>query len=440
MSILYDPTGEPIEIAEGRGDLRWSSMPFSEWDGDGPARTGSVPLVDDQTISYANIFATQWSVAAAVMRLLSWSVRVPLKVYRRTGDDSRERLRPSDHPLADAINAPWELGSQAQLTMSLLGPLSVHGNATNEIDSGARDTLRWRPADWRTVKPIRPTPAVIRGWTVTVDGKEETVPADSMLHVAWWSPFGPLGVSPLQQLGTTVSIEEAAQRYQRGLLRENARPPSVITATEEFLTMLEPEERQLMMARLRTDVKRIYGSPDRAGIPAIFPPGVDMRSVGHTAVEAALIDQRRVAREEVAAVYQIPPPLIGIYDRATFSNIETAREIGYTDGLAPPLVLIESAITAHVCRDLLREPDLFVEYDFAGVLRGDRLKEIEAIREAVATAVLTPNEARATLNKPKSDQPGMDEFYLPVNNLSPVGSAPTRPDDAASESGAPDGD
>lgn len=421
MPILYDPTGEPIELALGRGDLRFSSMPFNQWDG-GDARASSVSLVDDRTISYANIFATQWSVAAAVMRLLSWSVRVPLKVYRRTGDDSRERLRPGDHALADAISSPWQWGSQAQLTMSLLGPLSVHGNTTSEIESGARGTLRWRPVDWRTVTPIRPTPDRIAGWTVTQGTDQRTVPVDSMLHVAWWSPFGPIGVSPLQQLGVTLSIEDAAQRYQQGIFRQNGRPVSVITASDEFLTLLEPEERQLLMDRLRLDVRRIYGSPDQAGKPAIFPPGVDLRPVAHTAVEAALIDQRRVAREEVAAVYQLPPPMIGIYDRATFSNIETAKEIGYTDGLAPPLVLIESMITAHVCRDLLREDDIFVEYDFAGVLRGDRLKEVESIRESVATGVLTPNEGRSILNKPRSDQDGMDDFYLPVNNLQPVGS------------------
>jgi hypothetical protein len=68
----------------------------------------------------------------------------------------------------------------------------------------------------------------------------------------------------------------------------------------------------------------------------------------------------------------------------------------------------------------LREPDVYVEYDFAGVLRGDRLKEVEALREAISTALMKPNEARAVLNLPHSDAPGMDDFWLPMNNLQPL--------------------
>jgi hypothetical protein len=71
-------------------------------------------------------------------------------------------------------------------------------------------------------------------------------------------------------------------------------------------------------------------------------------------------------------------------------------------------------------RGVLREPDMYVEFDFAGILRGDRLKEIEALREAIASALLTPNEGRGVLNQPKSDQDGMDDFYLPRNNLWPL--------------------
>jgi HK97 family phage portal protein len=248
------------------------------------------------------------------------------------------------------------------------------------------------------------------------------------MHVAWWSPCAPLGVSPLQQLGVTLNIEDAAQRHQKSMLQIGARTPSAIMASKEFLG-LKPEERAAILANLRADVDAIYAGPENAGKPALLPPGLDWKPVGQTAVEAALIEQRKVAREEVCGVYLIPPPMLGILDRATFSNIEVQREMAYTDSLAPPLVLIEQTINAQLVRDLLREDDVYVEYDFAGVLRGDRLKEVESLREAIGTALLTPNEARAIDNRPRSAAPGMDDFYLPTNNLQPVGSSST--DDVA---------
>lgn len=421
MPLIYDPTGEPVEIAVGRGDLRFGSIPFNAWSAGG----GAVDMVGGQVVSYGQIFATQVWVAAAVMRMLGGAIRVPLKAYRRTSDDGRERLRPP-HPLADAIVDPWEGGSQAQLVQALLGPVLVHGNGLMELRQGAGDVLRFDPTDYRDASPIIPFQQ-IAGWTVVdEDGRERTVGADTMMHLAWWSPLGPIGVSPLQQLGVTLTVENAAQRYQQALFRNGARPPSAITVSEQFLT-LEPAQRQVLLQQLREDVTNIHANPDNAGRPPLLPPGLDWKPVGHTAVEAELIDQRKVAREEIAAVYQIPPPMLGILDKATYSNIETQREMFFTDTLGPPLILIEQTLNATLVKRLLREDDLFVEFDFAGVLRGDRLQEIQAIREAIATGVLTPNEGRGVLNYERSDVPQADELWMPFNNLWPMSQPPQPP-------------
>jgi hypothetical protein len=65
--------------------------------------------------------------------------------------------------------------------------------------------------------------------------------------------------------------------------------------------------------------------------------------------------------------------------------------------------------------------DVFVAHDFNAVLRGDPLAQIEVLRNGIASALVTPNEGRGVLGKPRSDAQGMDDFYLPYNNLQPVG-------------------
>lgn len=429
-TLIYDGIDHPVEVASGQGDLRYSSTPMMPPFA-GAVGARSVITAGGRHVSYAQIFCEQPWVGAAVNRMLSWSVRVPLKMYRRTGDDSRIRLFPKDHPLAAAISSPWAGGSPASLTMSLLGPTLVHGNGLDEVLSGARESIAFKPCDWRFARPIKPWRDTIAGWDVDVDDPltDRTVPADTMLHITWWSPMGPTGVSPLQQLGTTIGIEDAAQRHQKSMLANGARPPSAVTATDDRFFSLEPDEREAMFDDLREDIAAIYAGPENSGRPALLPPGLDWKQVGHTAVEAELIDQRKIAREEVCGVYLIPPPMLGILDRATFSNIEVQREMAYSDSLAPPLVLIEQSMNAQILVGLLGETDLYVEFDFNGVLRGNRLTEVQALREAVSTALLTPNEARAIDNRPKSNQPGMDSFYLPLtNNLDVVNGQSANPE------------
>ena len=65
-------------------------------------------------------------------------------------------------------------------------------------------------------------------------------------------------------------------------------------------------------------------------------------TLSHSAVEAELIDQRKLNREEIAAAYDVPPPLIGILDRATFSNIQVQAKMLYGMVLGPWLALVKT--------------------------------------------------------------------------------------------------
>lgn len=429
-----EPTG-PVEVAPGRGDLNRVNVPVLDLGGlAGPMLTPqsrTLFLVDGKAVTYSRIFAEQPWIAAAVMRMLTWAVRVPLKVYRRTGDDSRVRLRPEEHPLAAAIEQPWEGGFQAQLIMALLGPLLVHGNSVTEVDEGRSGKIEFRTLPWDYLTPIQSSRDTVDGWTVAGDYNfsgngipSREVSADTAIHAAWWSPLGPLGVSPLRQLGTTIAIEDAAQRWARSIFRNSARPPSAIQASTEFLG-LDKDVRDILLEQLREDVTALYAGPDSQGRPALLPPGLEWNPIGHTAVEAELMNQRHVDREEVCAVYQIPPPMLGDLRRATFANITELRQVAYTDGLGPPLVLLEQIVTARILRFLLREDDTYVEFDFSAVLRGDPLKEINALRAAVGMGLMTPNEGRTARNLPRSTEKHADELWMPWNNLQPMGSDPT---------------
>jgi hypothetical protein len=177
-----------------------------------------------------------------------------------------------------------------------------------------------------------------------------------------------------------------------------------------------------MMAGVREDVNLLFAGPENSGRPPITPPGMHWKGIAHTAQEAELIDQRKLTREEVAACYDIPPPLIGILEYATLANVAEAHRMLYTTILAPWLCLIEETIDAQL---IAAEPairgDIYVEFDLSEVLKGDLLQRAQALALQIAHGVLTIDEAREIENRPTFDLPETSRPLYPANNLKPVG-------------------
>jgi hypothetical protein len=67
--------------------------------------------------------------------------------------------------------------------------------------------------------------------------------------------------------------------------------------------------------------------------------------MSETAVEMDFINSRRMTREEICAVFGVPPVLVGILDKATYSNYETAREVFYQDTIIPFLSNVQDGLT-----------------------------------------------------------------------------------------------
>jgi phage portal protein BeeE len=72
----------------------------------------------------------------------------------------------------------------------------------------------------------------------------------------------------------------------------------------------------------------------------------------------------------VCAVYDVPPPVVHILDRATFSNITEQMRSMYRDTMAPRLGLYESVLDSQLRPDFDPRGDLYAEFLMDEVLRG----------------------------------------------------------------------
>lgn len=422
------PGGGPyMTTPSGKRSLSQPSTPLAMW-----INGGTVELLGkNRTVSYSGIYRTQPWIAAAVNKRYRPIVRLPLKVYKRNSQGQPERVR--EGRLVDLIERPWKRGSQASLKMYLHAPLGVQGNSVigfERREGSGGPVTGLKPLDWRFLEPLFLNNK-IEAWRTTEFGEVEYFAPEDVLHRRWWAPDGEVGVSPLQQLGVMIRLEDAAQRYQQSSFANGARPPSAIEMPE--MSKEEFERLEPMMEGLRDDVDRLYSGMDNAGRPPLLPPGFKWNPLSYGAKEVELIEQRKVNREEAAAVLDVPPPLIGILDNATYSNIDTQTGSLYTDVLGPDIVLAEHDLNTQLASEPAFDGE-FVQYDLGKVLRGDRLKEMQAMRQGIGTGLLTPNEARAAQDLPPYGNPAdeanaANKLYMPANNMRAIDAPPDPPSD-----------
>lgn len=411
--------GDRLITSGGRASwLKRPSVPLALFGRDG------VTLHPDGTIaSFLGIYDSQPWVAAAVNKINRHVMPLPLRLYREVTDDG-EFEPVYSHPLMDLILEPWERGSSINLKQKLSFPVLVHGNAVlgkvrSDPDGPPTGFL---PLDWRFLIPWALDDGEVFFWESSQPDRKQFWAAADVVHIAFEAGNGDLGVSPLTQLGVTLRTESNAQKYQSTSFEKGIRPSGALKTDAD----LTPAQR----GELRQEINHSLAGAEPLESFFLLSGGMDWKPFSHTAVEAELIEQRKLNREEAAAVYDMPPPLIGILDHATYSNIGEMYDRFYQTTLKPHLTLIADTLTAQVIKPepAWADDGLFFEFDLSDVLRADTPEEITALAAGIGSGLYTPNEGRNRLRIRKSAQKGADLLYMPENNLKPMGQEPPKPE------------
>jgi HK97 family phage portal protein len=431
MAVFASPSGGYVWPDGSVQSLAPPSQPL------GTIVDGSVQLIGDRPISYHRLYRTQPWVAAAVHLLQRQTARLPLQTFipDPDGDDAAyNRKRTRDHPLAVVLRRPQPRRSPLDLKAEIMLGLAVQGNHLEEIirDRPGGVPIGLERIDWRTAKPRLSSDGMrVMQWDITPlgGGPMRRMMPEDVLHFRWPSPDGPIGVSPLQQLGVTVRSEDAAQRYAASSMRHGGMHGVAVRIAKEYATDEE------VIETIRHEVMDRSG-PDRANLPYILGgiEAVDKMPV-QTAVEAELINQRKVNREEIAAVYGTPPVLIGDLSHATYSNVSEMHGMLYVTILGPWLSLIAEQLDAQLVQP---EPNwafdgVWAEWSLDEVLKGDTKARMEAYLIGLRAGALTINDIRRKENLPPFADPRADEPLIQTNNVAPLSTIGNETDGQPSE-------
>jgi len=346
--------------------------------------SGSVPLWGGRSATYEQIVFTQPWVYAAVRTFYLALSRLPEKVYLGLEGDERRRTR--EHELARLLRTPFPGGSSFDRKGALAFNLFTHGNhlELKQLPGTDREpTALWPvPWTWVTVKADgRGTPLE---YVIRPAGVGETIKARPN-EVVHYRLMG--GRSPLEPLRRTLGIEDAATDWQLQAL-ENG--PSLRGA---FSTDKVLQDRTI--PRLRAELEALYGGPGGKAL-GIFDQNLRFNSLSQSAADVSLIETRKATREEAAAAFGIPAPMIGILDHATYSNISELRRSFYVDTVAPYCTLIEETEQAQLIGPVSRwvREGVFTEFELAEILKPDPLAEAQSIMLLTSSGTTSTNDNR----------------------------------------------
>jgi HK97 family phage portal protein len=387
-----------------------TDMPSNWWPTSGGG--GSLRLYDQLNYDYATLYRTQPNVRVCVDFLARNIAQLGLHVFQRDGED-RKRLR--NHPLAELISKPLPADykvTRFKLINSLISDMGIYFNAywlKIKVPDGPMGLMRLPPQYVTVHGGLVPTKYEFNYGMM----RKEYLPKN-LVHFSGYNPASSVfGLSPMETLRRILAEEFAAGDYREHFWRNSARMGGIIERPKDAGDWsLEARE------RFKSEFEALYSGGENSGKTAILEEGMTWKSSSFNPKDSEYLEGRKLTREECARAYHIPPPLVGILDHATFSNISEQHKMLYTDVLGPWLSMTEQDIDLQLLPEFEETKGVYVEFNIAEKLQGDFDQQTKSLQSAVGRPWMTANEARSVMNLPLSDDPGADELVTPLNVLS----------------------
>ncbi len=262
-------------------------------------------------------------------------------------------------------------------------------------------------------------------------GEPLIIPQRDVLHIRlhtvkhrWPVPL--VGESPIVAAYPDIGVNAAIARQQLGYYLNEARPSAVISTDLE----LKREQRDELRAEWNEQSRKLH----QGGTP-ILTAGLKVMPWAVGSKDAATAEMMKLSNEHIALAFRIPLQILGI-GGTPYGSTEQLMQSWKSSGLGFALNHIEEAIG--LLFGLKGQPDEYVEFDTAALLRSAMKDRIDSLARGVQGGIFSPNEARNSEGFDSvafGDEPRVQQQVVP---LSQVGKIPAAPAPAAPPP-APDG-
>lgn len=347
----------------------------------------------------------------AGVKLISESVgRMPLILYRKTGDNARERAEDKVlyRLLHDEPNP--EMSAQAWKTTSV-GHLVTRGNCYSEQvrDDLGRVAQLW-PMRPDRVAVLRDTDTGEKFYRVRIESLGDTVDLrkDQVFHVPGFGYDGMVGYSIVTLFRQSLALGLAAEEFGARFFKSGAQPAAVVHHPADW----DDDRIRKFGAKLRAN----HAGLSNAQRIALLEEGVTWEQTGMNLDDAQFIETRRMSKADTATMLNLPPHMIGDVERSTSwgTGIEE-QTLGFvTFNLGGWTDLFSSEANRQLVRPAYPE-GYYSEFLLEALLKGrseDRAKFYRALWEM---GVINADGIADKENLPRPENNSGQVYYRPLS-------------------------
>lgn len=298
------------------------ALPFVGASSDG--RAVSADWTTEKAIS-EGMKASTW-VYTACRKISTAFASVPLVVQKRVGDEWQPDPQ---HPLQALLDRPNPFMSRQDMMERWALHLELGGNAVwHKVMAGTVPVELW-PLSPDTVKPIPSRLKFISGYEWRQGSDKTILPAETVLHWQFVDPATPYwGLSPLKAAAAAVDTDLAAVRWNRATLANDGKPSIAVLLADS----LQAPEQEVAARFIQ---QQIDGNSVRKAL--VLGGASKVQPLSLSAAEMDWLQGRRLNREEIGAVFGVPPVLMVAGESVTFANLDAAKRILWEDTVVPLL-------------------------------------------------------------------------------------------------------
>lgn len=346
--------------------------------------------------------AMQLTTVFGCVRVLSESVgMLPCKLFQQNGNSRDAATNHRLYPLL--TTAPNDYMTAQEFWELLIACLCLRGNFYAYKVKALGEVVELLPIDPAAVKPKLVDHQAV--YEVTwKKGVKEDLTQDQIWHVRTLTLDGLNGLNPVAYAREAISLGLATEEHGARLFGNGAVTSGVLR-TENQLS-------DAAFDRLKQQFHDNHEGLANSHKPMILEMGLDWKPISLNAEDSQFLETRKFQRDEICAIYRVPPHLVANLDKASFNNIEHLGLSFVNYALVPYLTRIESRINV----GLLKKSDrgrYYAKFNAGALLRGDLKSRYESYASGINWGILSPNDCRDL--EDLNPRQGGDVYLTPLN-------------------------